>query len=212
LLDGFRQSWAEAEGRGSRAKLRLGLTLLLDTLCAAPPEWWAAGASPTPPPGGATPVHTFLQDLRDALRSFRRAPTVTLVTALTVAIGIGATTTMLSVANALLLRPPAGVRDPGRLVTVHALSSDGSSFHSFSNPDSRELQRTESGLSDLAPFSISMSIQTGGDPNYGRMEVSANYSTVEPARRHLLPSEKTPGQAARGGGAEPRDVAAAVCR
>ena len=45
-------------------------------------------------------------DLRFALRGLRRNPTFTLVAALTIAVGMGATTAMLSIANAVLVRPP----------------------------------------------------------------------------------------------------------
>ena len=45
---------------------------------------------------------SLLRDVRFALRSFRLAPAAAFVTALTIAIGVGATTTVLSVADALL--------------------------------------------------------------------------------------------------------------
>jgi predicted permease len=143
-------------------------------------------------------MDTFLQDLRYALRSFRTAPTVTLVTALTIALGIGATTTIFSGANALLLRPPAGVSDPGRLVTVHAMSEDGSSFHSFSYPDYRDLAAAKSGVAELAAFSGKpASLSTGGEPRLQlAMLVSGNYFRLlgtRPALGRLILAEDDAG-------------------
>lgn len=140
-------------------------------------------------------MDTFVQDLRYAVRSFRAAPTVTLVTALTIAIGIGATTTMMSVANALLLRPPAGIREAGRLVTAHSVSPDGSGFHAFSYLDFRDLARAESGLAALAAYTVfPASLRTGDDPELRMgMLVSANYFSVLGTRpalgRFFLPEE-----------------------
>src|SRR5688572_16632416 len=57
------------------------------------------------------------QDLRDAFRSFRAAPLVTLIAISSLALGIGANTAIFSLVNSLLLRP-LPVRDPYRLAIV----------------------------------------------------------------------------------------------
>jgi hypothetical protein len=62
------------------------------------------------------------RDVGYAVRSFLRTPVFTVTAVLSLAIGIGADTAIFSVANGLLLRPPAGVADPGRLVDISALT------------------------------------------------------------------------------------------
>jgi len=61
---------------------------------------------------------TAEQDVRFALRSFRRAPGFTAVAILTLAVGIGANTAIFSAVNAMLLRP-LPFREPERLMQVN---------------------------------------------------------------------------------------------
>src|SRR5258708_39944039 len=63
-------------------------------------------------------MDTILQDLRYAVRTLKRMRGVAIVAIITLALGIGATTTMFSVVHAALLRPPPFTK-PDRLVMLY---------------------------------------------------------------------------------------------
>src|SRR5438105_979125 len=65
-----------------------------------------------------------MQDLRLAVRSLLATPVVSVVAALSLALGIGANTALYSIANALLFRPLT-VREPERLVRLSDASTTG---------------------------------------------------------------------------------------
>jgi putative ABC transport system permease protein len=62
----------------------------------------------------ATWIDSVWQDVRYALRTFRRSPAFTAVAVLTLALGIGINSTIFSLADGVLFRP-LPYRDPGRL-------------------------------------------------------------------------------------------------
>jgi predicted permease len=124
------------------------------------------------------------RDLRYAVRLLRRNPLFALTAALSLAIGIGANTTIFTVANALLFRRPAGVVDPDRVVDI-GRSQAGGGFNPSSYPnylDIRQRTTTLDGVYAYPLFPQAMSL--GGGRNNVRAErifgtlVTTNYFTV----------------------------------
>jgi predicted permease len=94
-------------------------------------------------------LETAMRDLRHSLRVLRRSPAFTAVAVITLALGIGANTTLFSVIHAVLLRP-LPYREPGQLFNVRDQSSvDAGDARLLSVPelfDLRERQRTLEGI------------------------------------------------------------------
>jgi predicted permease len=90
----------------------------------------------------------FLQDLRFALRTLRKSPGFTIVAILTLALGIGANTSLFSVVNAVLLNP-IPYPHPEQLVMLHESKPN---FHSgsISYPNFRDWQHDNHSFSSMA--------------------------------------------------------------
>lgn len=144
-------------------------------------------------------MDTFLNDIRYGARGLLKRPGFTLVAVITLAIGIGANTTIFSVVNSLLLKPPVGVTQSSRLVDVHMTDARGSSFHSFSYPDYEHFRNQNKVFAGLASFTaMPLSMNAGVPERIFGMTVSGNYFDVlgtHPAQgRFFLPEEnQTPG-------------------
>lgn len=88
------------------------------------------------------------QDLRFALRQMRRAPLVTSLVVLMLALGIGANTAVFSVVNAVLLEP-LPYPEPDRLVRLYEKTPQGDRF-SVSAPNFLDFRRDNRTLAGLA--------------------------------------------------------------
>lgn len=155
-------------------------------------------------------METLLQDVRYALRQLRQHPGFTLVSVLTLALGIGATTAVFSVVNALLLRP-LPVATPERLVSLHEVQR-GAAVQAFgqslaSHGRFREFQQaTREVFAGLAAFRLdegSLRTEEAARPVMA-LTTSANYFDVlgvRPALGGFFHADQEPT-----GGAEPTVV------
>jgi hypothetical protein len=126
-------------------------------------------------------LDSWLHDVRYAIRLLRRNPVFTLTAVVSLAIGIGANTTIFTIANALLFKSPPGVADASRLVDV-GRSQDGQGFDNSSYPnylDIRARNTVFDGLyaQRLGSEPMSLGGRDGAERIYGSL-VSSNYFNV----------------------------------
>jgi putative ABC transport system permease protein len=97
-------------------------------------------------------MDTLVRDVRFAIRMLTRSPGFTMAAVLTLALGIGANTTMFGVVNAVLLRP-LPFPDADRLVTVwKAKVGDLTDINIVSLPNYRDWKLRSRTFKDLALF------------------------------------------------------------
>ncbi len=140
-------------------------------------------------------MESLLQDVRYGLRMLRRSPAFTAIAVITLALGIGANTTIFSMVDSFLLRP-LPVPDPGQITVLTQIEKDGSHNDVFSIAEYRDLRSQTSGVfSNLLAYQFGMD----GINAYGRTDrvltnyVSGNFFSllgIKPALgRFILPSE-----------------------
>lgn len=135
-------------------------------------------------------VHHFLQDIVYALREFRKRPGFSLTAVLTVALGVGATTTIFSIVDTVVLRQlPYPMQD--RLVFFDEGSHTGPDFKDWQ-------QRLESFDQIAAVWPSTTNLTNEGNPTQvGTARASTNLFPLLGARaafgRLTVPSDETPG-------------------
>jgi predicted permease len=95
-------------------------------------------------------MHSCLQDLRYALRLLVKNSGFTAITILTLALGIGANTTLFSVVNGVLINP-LPYSDPNRLVALYSRTAEFDRY-SISYPNFLDWAHDNHSFSDLAAY------------------------------------------------------------
>lgn len=107
-------------------------------------------------------MRTVLQDLKFGLRVLARNPGFTAVAIITLALGIGATTAVFSVVNAILLRP-LPYPHPDRLMTVWETEPSGPyNLYPASGPDFVDWREHNNVFSSVAAGTTAGAALTGG--------------------------------------------------
>jgi len=143
MAEALEARWRDERGLVARA--RWVIDLAIDVAGSWPREWRAAAGRPVRPRprGGRLGLSGAAGDVRAARRLFTRAPLFALGAVLTLALGIGATSAIFSLADATLLRP-LPIRDPDRVWQAD---------FSWSHPDFRDLEAVPTPFSEVAAWS-----------------------------------------------------------
>src|SRR5437868_13430672 len=105
----------------------------------------------------------MLNDLRFALRLLLKNPAFTAVAIVTIALGIGANTAVLSLVNALLIRP-LPYKNPQQLVLIwEQFAQQGLDRIPVSAPEYLEYERQLQSYDRIAPFDYADLNLTGVD-------------------------------------------------
>src|SRR5690348_2005398 len=143
-------------------------------------------------------MNMLAQNIRFALRAFAKNPGFTLAAVLSLAIGIGASSSIFSVANALLLRP-LPYKDAGRLVILWNRSPGLDILQDwFSTAQYIDIKNGHHGFEETAIASGGNDTLTGeGEPErVGTIRASSNLLPMLGARafsgRLFLPEEDEP--------------------
>jgi predicted permease len=143
---------------------------------------------------------SFLQDLRFSARTLRKSPGFAITAILTLALGIGAVTSIFSVVNSVLLKPFA-FASPDRLVMLREYEPELLSSPLPDNPNHflnwQSSTKTFSGVSLIQNHGYSLSAVTDHPEIVSGMDVEPNFFDVLGVHpflgRAFLPSEATKG-------------------
>jgi len=94
---------------------------------------------------------TLLQDLKYGLRMLAKNPGFTAVAVVSLALGIGANSTVFSIVDNLILKPWP-VKDPARLVVISTDWPKEPDFRGSSYPDYLDIRHEISAFSDVVAY------------------------------------------------------------
>jgi predicted permease len=122
----------------------------------------------------------LFHDIRYALRQLHRSPWFTAAAILMLALGICATSTVLSWMEGTMLRPVPGARDTNRLVTIMRGTWNTSPGPPFSYPDYRDLRSANRTFSGILAYHHEWATLTAGESpeRVYAAQVSGNYFDV----------------------------------
>jgi predicted permease len=136
------------------------------------------------------------EDLRYGLRALAKYRRFTAVCILSLALGIGANTTIFTLVNAILLRP-LPVQDPAHLAAVYTLDSHNPGFWGVSYPNYKDYRDRNQVFSSLLLYTgVGLNLTGGAEPHLvmGQLATADYFSTlgVNPVLgRGFLPEEDT---------------------
>ena len=125
-------------------------------------------------------MNTLLQDVRFGIRMLAKNPGFTAVAEITLALGIGATSTIFSWINSTMLDPIPGVADTSKLVSVMRGEWSENPTPPFSYPDYVDLRSRTESFSGLIAYEQDF-VSLTGNARPERLyltDVSANYFDV----------------------------------
>ena len=143
-------------------------------------------------------MDTLLKDLRYAVRTLLKHPAFTLAAVFTIALGIGATTAIFSVVNALVLSPPQ-LHDPDRVVAIWRSPTDTRKEGYVSYLDLQDWRTRTRTFEEIAGYKTNAFDLTANDQveRLSGMRVTANFFpllNVVPSRgRNFLEAEEKTG-------------------
>jgi putative ABC transport system permease protein len=147
---------------------------------------------------GVSFVDEMMQDLHYGQRVLRKSPGFAVVAVLTLALGIGATTAIFSVVNAVLLRPLA-MEDPSRVVYLQEQWRDlfpGVSVGNFADLKRQSTSFAELCASNNASFNLeARELPERVDGEIATADYFATFGVQPIAGRFFTADEDKPGQA-----------------
>ena len=159
----------------------------VDTVKEATRDVWAGNA-----------IAVLAREVRQTIRSLRRAPVYVAAVIATLAIAIGAATALYTIVKGSLLRPLPAVTEPERLVSIEPMRGS-TPLYDFSYPDYQDLRAGTPSLASVAAYDGTSMVYRAGTAT-GRTWVSwvtGDFFTVlgvHPAAGRLLEaSDAAPG-------------------